>query len=159
MWRRPFPVFLLLSLSGCATVFHGTRQSIEVSSQPSGATVTADGQRVITPGVLRLPRKARTIELHFSREGFQNASFSLTRRASNTVWWNLTGIPIGAVAGGSVAASRSSFSSGWGNGIGGAVAGGLIAPAVAFGIDFATGAAFALTPARVHVQLRPLESQ
>jgi uncharacterized protein YceK len=43
-------------LSGCATVIHGTRQNVRVETDPPGATASAGGQKITTPGVLTLKR-------------------------------------------------------------------------------------------------------
>jgi hypothetical protein len=51
---------LVLSLfaSGCASVVHGKTQSIQFSSSPPGATVTANGQRGTTPCEIEVPRRS-----------------------------------------------------------------------------------------------------
>ena len=56
--RATVAVAAILLLGGCATISHGTTQSLEVRSQPSGADVsTSLGIACITPCTLRLKRK------------------------------------------------------------------------------------------------------
>jgi uncharacterized protein YceK len=51
-------LFACVLLSGCATVIKGTNQTIPISSEPSGAAVFADGNRVgSTPTSVELTRK------------------------------------------------------------------------------------------------------
>jgi len=87
---------LLLLTGGCATVFHDTRQKIEVFTDPPGATATAGDQRVTTPGVLRLPRKAKSTEIRIEKEGYAPRSVILQRRVSGLVWLNFVGIAGGS---------------------------------------------------------------
>lgn len=54
--RRNFLVVILLSLSGCATILHGTTQKIPVTSDPEGAEVTVGTFRGRTPTVVELER-------------------------------------------------------------------------------------------------------
>lgn len=69
---------VLLLASGCATVFHGSRQIIPIQSSPSGATVTttpSTGQYP-TPANLNLARKDSYV-LAFSHPGYSNAWFTV----------------------------------------------------------------------------------
>lgn len=55
------PLVLLLALSpGCATIFNPTRQSVPVTSNPTGAEVWLDGKLVgIAPMTLKLDTRAK----------------------------------------------------------------------------------------------------
>ena len=144
---------------GCATVFQGTRQKIEILTDPPGATATAADQQITTPGVLKLPRKGFNSEIRIEKEGFTPKTVRLERRPSNLVWLNLIGIPAGIVAG--AVGGASSSSDGWealGNAAEGALAGGLALPTLGFWTDFQTGAAYRLEPARIVVRLEPVSS-
>jgi hypothetical protein len=47
-----------LGSTGCATIMHGTRQDVSITSVPSGAAVTINGQdKGKTPVAVELPRK------------------------------------------------------------------------------------------------------
>jgi uncharacterized protein YceK len=56
---------LLLVLSGCATVMHGTTQNIGVSTDPAGADLLVDGeQHYKSPAMITLKRKDdHTVEI------------------------------------------------------------------------------------------------
>ena len=145
-------MFCLLA-GGCATVFRGTRQRIEVFTDPPGATATAGDQRITTPGSLRLARKEKMTEVRIEKAGYQTRVATIERRASGLVWLNMIGIPAGALAGG-VIGSKSG--NGWlGNLEEGMVYGGALAPAAAFATDYQTGAAYRLVPAKLVVKLVP----
>lgn len=154
MTSRVVVALYALLLSGCATVLNGTRQAIEVSSEPPGATVTAGDLHVVTPGVLQLPRKAREIELRFTKQGYRDESVTLRRRTSGRFWLNLIAVPVGAGAGAAVSGSRSSGFSVFERARDGAVAGGLALPAASVAVDLLSGGAYRLDPPRVHVSLR-----
>lgn len=117
---------LVLALSGCATVFHGPRKTVQIITEPAGALATVEGQTVTTPGVLVLPRKARNAEIRIEKEGYAPRTFVLSRRTSNAFWWNFVG-----------------------------TAGGAAGPVAGFGLDYATAAAYRPEPALVVVKLAP----
>jgi hypothetical protein len=48
--------WLLVSSSGCATLINGRYQTIQLKSDPPGATAAIDGVVVVTPGDVRLKR-------------------------------------------------------------------------------------------------------
>ncbi len=154
MSSRIFVVLSAFFLSGCATLLNGTRQAIEVSSDPPGATVTAGALQVVTPGVLPLPRKTREIELRFSRQGYLDATVTLHRHTSGRFWLNLIAVPVGAGAGAAVSGSSSSGLSVFEGARNGAIAGGLALPAAFVVVDLVSGGAYQLNPPRVHVSLR-----
>jgi uncharacterized protein YceK len=62
---------LLLVLSGCATVMHGTTQDIGVSTDPAGADLLVDGaQHYKSPAMITLKRKDdHTVEI--SQKGYK----------------------------------------------------------------------------------------
>ena len=151
------PAFLVvgscLLAGGCATVFRGTRQKVEVFTDPPGATAIAGGQRITTPGTLRLARKEKLTEVRIEKAGYQTRIATIERRAGGLVWLNMIGIPAGALAGGVIG---SKTGSGWlGNLEEGMAYGGAIAPAAAFATDYQTGAAYHLVPAKLVVKLVP----
>ncbi len=156
---RLVPVLLALPIlsGGCASVFHGTRQKIEIFTEPPGATATAGDQQVTTPGVLKLPRKVKNTEIRIEKEGFAPKTVLLERRTSGLVWLNLIGVPAGVAAGaiGGAASSGDSWA-GLNNAAAGAVAGSALVPATGFWMDFQNGGAYRLEPARVVVRLEPV---
>ena len=144
-----------LLAGGCASVLHGTRQKVEVFTDPPGATATAGDQQVTTPGVLKLPRKVKNTEIRIEKEGFVSKTVVLERRTSGLVWLNFVGIPAGFFGVGGAAASGSDLS-GIDRARNGAIVGGVGLPALGFLTDYGNGAAYRLDPARVVVRLDPV---
>lgn len=53
-------ILTALVITSCATIIHGSKQSVNISSHPSGAQITIDGVRHgLTPQVIDLRRKGR----------------------------------------------------------------------------------------------------
>lgn len=83
------------SLSGCATIMHGSNQSVGFTSDPAGAQVFVDNRNVgVTPVTATLSRKenhAVRVEL----AGYAPYEMQLSRGISGWVWGNLIigGIP------------------------------------------------------------------
>jgi hypothetical protein len=157
--RTVLLVFLPLAV-GCASVFHGTRQRVEIFTDPPGATATAGDQKVTTPGALRLLRKEKNIAIRIEKPGFTPKTVALERRTSGLVWLNVVGIASGAI-GGAYAGEATSGRSDWGalgNMGTGAVAGAALVPGIGFWTDFQNGAAYRLEPARIVVRLDPAVS-
>jgi hypothetical protein len=92
-------------LAGCASIIHGTRQDVGISSSPTGATVTIDnGPAGVTPLIADLRRKDNHI-VRIEMEGFQPFETTITRSVSGWVWGNLVfgaipGLAIDAITGG-----------------------------------------------------------
>jgi hypothetical protein len=73
-------VFLLLSSllfsSGCATIFTGTKQTIQLDSEPSGALVQVDGiDRGKTPLALTLKKGNDGQVIRLDKEGYETRTF------------------------------------------------------------------------------------
>lgn len=95
----------LLMLTSCATIMHGTRQSIGISSNPSNANIWVDQNYVgTTPIIVDMTRKDNhvvTIDL----EGYQPYQVTLTRSLSGWVFGNIVfggiiGLAVDAISGG-----------------------------------------------------------
>lgn len=83
----------LLLTTGCASIINGSKQSIIIRSEPSGATVKAEGATICTPGSVELGRK--TIPTIFiSKEGYRTEKVIFQRRYSGWWWGNL---PLGLI--------------------------------------------------------------
>lgn len=91
--------------SGCATVIHGTRQDVGISSTPTNARVIVDNQqRGTTPTIAKLSRKDHHI-VRIELDGYQPFEAILTRKVSGWVWGNLVfgnvvGLAVDAISGG-----------------------------------------------------------
>ena len=94
-----------LALASCASIIHGTRQDVGITSVPTGAAVIIDNvQSGNTPLIAKLTRK----DNHFVRitlPGYQPYDLTLTRGVSGWVWGNivfggLVGLAVDAIDGG-----------------------------------------------------------
>jgi|GEM_PF-2199325 len=84
-WTKAFAVLLLAAgTAGCASIFSGDRESVEVLSSPPGAAIFVDGiQRGSTPGEIRLIRKQpHTVTL--KKEGYRDETI-YTKKGFNWV--------------------------------------------------------------------------
>ena len=95
----------VLVLAACATIIHGSRQQVSISSTPSNARVTVDGQpQGATPAIVLLKRKdLHTVRLEL--DGYQPVEIALRRKVSGWVWGNiifggLIGLAVDAGTGG-----------------------------------------------------------
>lgn len=83
----------------------GTTQEIGISSSPSNAAVTINGQNMgNTPMILDLKRK-NSYMVRFELPGYETYETNLTRRTSGWVWGNIVfggiiGLVVDASAGG-----------------------------------------------------------
>jgi hypothetical protein len=137
-------------------MINSSRQKIEVLSDPPGATASALGQQVMTPGVLVLPRKAKTLEVKVEKAGYEPRTITLRRMTSGLVYLNFIGIPAGIVGGaaaGEGLSNRQGWLAGWTDAAYGAAAGGVGVSGAGFAIDYANGSAYRLEPERVVVRL------
>lgn len=113
-----------LATSACATIVGGgTKQSVGISSEPSGASFTVKSSSGLqmavgkTPQTILLPRK-NEYQIEFSVPGYRTQSMALTKGLNGWVFGNLI---IGWIPG--------------------------------FIIDFATGSANKLEPSQVQIAL------
>ena len=89
----------------CASIMHGTTQSVGVSSVPSGATVSVNGQNFgTTPAFAKLSRKDQHV-VSISMPGYQTQDLTLTKSVSGWVWGNIVfggfiGLAVDAMSGG-----------------------------------------------------------
>ena len=96
---------LILLLSACGTIIHGTTQQIGFTSSPSKAVVSINGQESgTTPLILDLERKNNHI-ISIELDGYEEYETTLTRKVSGWVWGNivfggLIGLVVDASTGG-----------------------------------------------------------
>jgi len=107
--RKSFYIFgtfiLAILIYGCATIMHGTSQDIAVSSNPSNAKVTIDGNTVgNTPLTTSLSRKdIHTVKIEL--DGYHPFESKIMKETSGWVWGNiifggLIGLAVDAITGG-----------------------------------------------------------
>lgn len=95
----------VLGLSGCGTIINGSSQLINVSSNPSGASISVDGIRnAQTPAYISLARKSGHA-LEITLDGYQPFQMQIQRGTSGWVWGNivfggLIGLVVDASTGG-----------------------------------------------------------
>lgn len=66
-----------LSVSGCATLVRGSKDTVRIESDPSGASVhLSTGHSGVTPTTLELPRK-NVITVDFEKDGFDKKTVYL----------------------------------------------------------------------------------
>ena len=81
--------------SGCATLVHGPRQTVTITSDPSGAAVTVlSGSTVketpgVTPVKVRLPRRDASLTLRLEKAGCAPTEVKLKRSVSGWTFGNL----------------------------------------------------------------------
>ena len=80
---------VILASSGCSTIMSGTTQSINISSTPSGAKVTADdGTSITTPGSITFKRKTdHTLVAEYP--GYPQKQLQLKRKLNGWIWGNI----------------------------------------------------------------------
>jgi hypothetical protein len=94
-----------LAVAACASIIHGTHQDVGISSNPTAAQVTVDGQTTgTTPVVAHLTRKDNHI-VRIELPGYKPYETTLTRKVSGWVWGNivfggLIGLAVDAISGG-----------------------------------------------------------
>ena len=82
-------------LSGCATVFKGTSNNVNFSSDPSAAKVYVNGYLMgSTPVKLKLESK-KVYQIEFKKEGFETKTFTITNHVG--VGWVILDIVLGLV--------------------------------------------------------------
>lgn len=91
--------------SNCATIMHGTKQDVGISSTPTGASVTIDNEsHGQTPVIAKLTRKDHHI-VRIEMTGYKTFETTITRKTSGWVWGNivfggLIGLAVDAISGG-----------------------------------------------------------
>jgi hypothetical protein len=97
-------IFLLFT-QACGTIMQGTTQQVGISSNPSNASVTINGQNHgNTPMIIDLKRKDSHM-VRIQLDGYQPYETNLTRSTSGWVWGNivfggLIGLVVDSSAGG-----------------------------------------------------------
>ena len=104
-YSRNALVAATVAVAGCATIFEGTSQSVQVSTTPPGARCFVDregarlGEVGSTPGSIRLDKSKNDIVVTCSKEGYQTATIAQSPSFSGTTFGNIiVGGGIGAIA-------------------------------------------------------------
>ncbi|HLN75050.1 MAG: PEGA domain-containing protein [Methylococcaceae bacterium] len=98
-------VMFVFMFSNCATIIHGSKQSVSISSNPTKALVTIDGKEEgRTPVTLDLSRRDHhTVQINL--DGYMPYETKFTRKvdgwiAGNIVFGGLIGLAIDGISGG-----------------------------------------------------------
>lgn len=103
--RRVALVAVLITSVGCASIMHGTKQDVGISSSPTNARVTVDNAPLgNTPIVAKLSRGDNHI-VKIELDGYAPFEATLTKKVSGWVWGNvvfggLIGLAVDAISGG-----------------------------------------------------------
>lgn len=87
---------LIFTLTSCATIMHGGKQDIYLSSHPQGAVVRVNNIATTTPGAITLDRKRSCYVLIFEKEGYESVEVQLRRTIDG---WFFGNILIGGIIG------------------------------------------------------------
>ena len=80
---------LTLFTSSCASIMTGKTDTLDITSNPSGATyVTNTGQVGTTPGEVTVPEED-TLHVDFSHAGYRSQRVTVESKMSNWIWGNL----------------------------------------------------------------------
>jgi hypothetical protein len=129
-------------ITGCATLVHGRKQEVVVSSEPPGAQVLLRGEGIgITPTKVTMPRRDSHLTLRFEKAGYQPVELPLKRSMSGWVVGDLAWGPLQFANQGLSSTSQQATAA-------------VVVPATFLGVDLLTGAAYKL-PSQVQVVLKP----
>lgn len=71
---------IVLSITSCATIFTGTKDSITFTTTPEGAKVIHKGvEKCLTPCTAEIPRGLGKQMVMFQKDGFENKEVKLTK--------------------------------------------------------------------------------
>ena len=101
---------VLLTTSGCATIFEGTSQSVSVTTDPAGANCTVDrkgtrvGQVNPTPGSIHIDKSKDDLSIHCEHVGYTPSDVADSPRFQGTTFGNivaggLIGVVVDAASG------------------------------------------------------------
>lgn len=90
-------VVLLVTLSGCATIVSGSKQTVKFSSNPSAAVISINNVVVgTTPFETKLERRVKEHRVAIKLEGYKTFETTLTRKFNS---WYLGNILFGGLVG------------------------------------------------------------
>lgn len=113
MKKIPVLFLALLVMTGCATIFTGTKDNISFSSTPSGATIYKDGVEICTtPCNYKMKRSLNDTEVEFKLDGYETRLITLDKElnlVSIINLGNLLGWGIDALSGAVMKYDRKSY--------------------------------------------------
>jgi len=148
MRRLSAAVVVVLLLTGCGTVMHGSRDTLFVDSKPDGASASIACDRKgtatsgVTPAKLVIERKAEGCRLTIEKPGYRTERIDLEKTFTGAFWANFAIGPVLATA--TIMNGRD---------FGYDTIGAILAGGVAFLVDQMTGAKYAYEPKEIVVDL------
>ena len=109
------PIFLiaLFLMTGCATLFTGTKDRIAFASTPSGATIYKDGVEICTtPCSYKVKRSLNDTEVEFKLDGYETRLITVDKEfnlVSIINFGNLFGWGIDALSGSLMKYDRKAY--------------------------------------------------
>ena len=94
----------LITLSSCATMFSGSKQKVDITTNPAGAEVFINGQdqNAVTPVTLKV-KKAGHVDYTFKKEGYEDGKVTDNGGLNGVFFLNIfsgfTGMIIDAATG------------------------------------------------------------
>ncbi len=103
--RRVAVLLALVAVSACATIMHGTKQDVGISSTPTAAKVTVDNAPLGTTPIVANLKRGDNHVVRVELAGYQPFEATLTKKTSGWVWGNivfggLIGLAVDAITGG-----------------------------------------------------------
>jgi hypothetical protein len=101
----PAVIAVVLFVSGCATIIHGSKQTVGISSNPTKATVTIDGQLIGETPVSTILTRGDNHIVSIELPGYMPYETNLIRKvdgwiAGNIIFGGLIGLAVDAISGG-----------------------------------------------------------
>ncbi len=93
--KKLFVLFAVTSVlsTSCATIFTGTKQTVQINSYPQGAKIEVDGiERGVTPAPVEMKKGFKGQTLVLKKEGYENKIFQPTMTFNNVAILNLMGM-------------------------------------------------------------------
>jgi hypothetical protein len=87
-----------MTLPGCATLTHGTSQSVDIWSSPDGANVTVDGRNLGTTPLRTDLRRGQPHVVQVEKDGYLAETVMTTTKMNKATSWNALFGLAGAVA-------------------------------------------------------------
>ena len=101
MLRAVVVVAVSLAAMSCATIAHGTHETLSIDSTPSGANVQLKCQELsragTTPARIVVPRNAADCVATISKDGYKTKSVSIERLPSRPYWLNFVPLAAGPI--------------------------------------------------------------
>lgn len=90
-------ILLVIFITGCASIFSGTKQEVTFTSTPDGALVTIQGKPMGRTPLTILTAKEKKRTAVIEKEGYRSATIDLTNEVDPLFYVNILGFPVGMI--------------------------------------------------------------